>query len=164
MKKLIAALFFVFNLSISAFCQDSIQSPSIDNYHVQLNLPENWDIVRRTEGKDLTLSGYSPDQKLFVYYCQFMEDNKSRPKRYMETYAAQFDLNKEELQTRNVEIDGKKAKFYFIKDEAYFLGEKFKILFFSTSVNNKNIIAYLIYPLNSDEEMEQKVNDIMLYE
>lgn len=134
-----------------------------EKYLVELAIPEDWDIVRRLEGKDFTLSGYSPDEKLFVYYCQFMEDDKVRPKKYLETYIGQFGLSKENTEIQNKEIRDKKVKFYYLKDEALFLDEKFNILFFATSVEGRNVIAYLIYPLDSNEQIEGTVRKIMLY-
>ncbi|HYG39896.1 MAG TPA: hypothetical protein VD908_14820 [Cytophagales bacterium] len=163
MRIFLITIFSIFIFQFQVICQDTSRVLSPDQFLIELDIPNNWDVVRRLEGKDYTLSGYSPDDKFFVYYCQFMEDDESRPKRYLETYSSQFGLDAKKMEVNSKEIKGEKLKFYYLKDEADFLNERFNILFFATSVNDKNVIAYLIYPLNSNEETEERVRKIMLY-
>lgn len=157
---LITSLFFQSKI----FCQDSLKTPSPEEYLLQLNIPSDWEVTRRIEGKDYTFSSYSPDNKLFIYYCQFMEDDESRPEAYLDTYTSQFGIENSKPTLVNREVNGERVTMYFTKGESDFLGDRYNILLLTTSVKNKNIIAYLVYPLGKDEKTEEQVKKIMLYQ
>jgi hypothetical protein len=157
-------LFILIFSSTSAFCQDSIKEvPSKDQYFLTLNIPESWSIKRMIEGKDITMIAESPDQKNYLYYVQFMQDEEVRPKNYLDTYTSQFAMNNADYKIVKRKVNGKKVKFYMAKDKGSFLDEEFNMIIFATAINNRNVITYLLYPLNIDKKVANEIEKIMMW-
>lgn len=158
-------LLFILSFSFTtAFCQDSLkQSPSKDQYFLELKIPKNWSIKRMIEGKDITMIAESPDQKNYLYYVQFMQDDEVRPKNYLDTYTSQFAMNNAEYKMVKRKVNGKKIKFYMAKDKGNFLDEEFNMIIFATAINNRNVITYLLYPLQTDKKVSEDIEKIMMW-
>lgn len=163
MRLIVLALFY-FHLNTLLFSQQALEGePSPDKYLLDLNIPSGWTIKRNIEGSDYTLTASSPGDEFFLYYVQFMEDDKKQPKRYLHTYATQFGIEAK-LETTTKKINNNKQKFYFVNGEGEIMGEKNKVFIWATTADNKNIAAYLIYPANTGPEVDKEVRAIMLGE
>ena len=148
----------------SVLGQDSLKlTPSKDQYFLELDIPQNWSVKRMIEGKDITMIAESPDQKNYLYYVQFMQDEEVRPKNYLDTYTSQFGMNNAEYKIVKRKVKGKRTRFYMAKDKGTFLDEEFNMIIFATAINNRNVITYLLYPLNIDKKVVNEIEKVMMW-
>jgi hypothetical protein len=163
LKRLFAlfAFFIIFNTYTKA---QNTEAPAEKDYLYKLNIPAEWTIKRQIEGKDYTLTAFTKDETYYLYYVQFMEDEEERPEDYLQTYLSQFAMDSIEREVLNKNIQGKPIKIYLADGKGTFGEEKFKMMTIATAIQKKNIAAYIIYPLNADKAMKDKVKNVLIGE
>jgi hypothetical protein len=142
----------------------SPKAPAETEYLYQLNIPSDWTVKRQIEGKDYTLTAFTKDETFYLYYVQFMEDEEERPEDYLQTYLSQFAMDSISREVVSKTVKGKLYTIYLANGNGSFGEEKFKMMTIATAIQKKNIAAYVIYPLNADQEMKEKVKNVLVGE
>jgi hypothetical protein len=161
--KLLAILALIIGSLGASFGQTPV-TPSEREYIYKLSIPEDWTVKRQIEGKDYTLTAFTKDETYYLYYVQFTEDEEERPEDYLQTYLSQFAMDSVKREVIDKTFQGKPAKIYLADGNGTFGEEKFKMMTIATYLKKKNIAAYVIYPINADQAMRDKVKKVLVGE
>jgi hypothetical protein len=159
------SLLFILTLLIIPLVRSEAQTaalPAEKDYLYKLNIPSDWTTKRQIEGKDYTLTAFTKDETYYLYYVQFMEDEEERPEDYLQTYLSQFAMDSVKKEVVQKTINGKPSKIFLADGKGTFGEEKFRMMTIATAVQKRNIAAYVIYPLNANDEMKSKVKEVLV--